>query len=164
MIIHVPANHRTVQIIGRRHRLHLRTPLSPSLVLGISISSSISHCRPTPLQPSYIVNATQMVGICAVLTSFLMPGATSTPPGFLSFPLHRHSQNLSSEVTTISTTRRLLVDTSRRLAENFGTELSLQYGLGTHYTEIYVGSPPQRVSVIADTGKPKYKAWWCVPA
>jgi hypothetical protein len=92
--------------------------------------------------------------MCAVLASFLMLEGTSTPSGYLSFPLYRHSQNLSSEVTTISTTRRLLVDTSPRLADNFGTELSLQYGLGTHYTEIYVGSPPQRVSLIADTGKP----------
>ena len=65
---------------------------------------------------------------------------------FISLPLKRHNN------TDISSLQQTAHQRRRRLRGDFGPELALQFGLGTHYTEIYVGFPPQRVSVIADTG------------
>ena len=55
------------------------------------------------------------------------------------------------------------VGNRRKLNEFADTELSgpLFEGLGTHYSFIWVGSPPQRVSVIVDTGS-HHTAFPCV--
>jgi hypothetical protein len=51
-------------------------------------------------------------------------------------------------------TRRLLEQSNRRLTDSNSSAqiFPLFQGMGTHYSYIYVGSPPQRVSVIVDTG------------
>jgi hypothetical protein len=40
----------------------------------------------------------------------------------------------------------------RRRLVSGPAEYQLQFGLGTHYVELFVGNPPQRVSLIVDTG------------
>jgi Xylanase inhibitor N-terminal len=62
--------------------------------------------------------------------------------------------------------RRLMEETfiqsSRGLIATNVTEMTPLYqGLGTHFSYIYVGTPPQRVSVIVDTGS-HHTAFPCV--
>ena len=49
----------------------------------------------------------------------------------------------------------------RQLLANESETTPLYQGLGTHYSYIYVGTPPQRVSVIIDTGS-HHTAFPCV--
>jgi Xylanase inhibitor N-terminal len=61
--------------------------------------------------------------------------------------------------------RRLMEETSsepaRGLIANVTELTPLYQGLGTHFSYIYVGTPPQRVSVIVDTGS-HHTAFPCV--
>lgn len=69
-------------------------------------------------------------------------------------PLPELSFDLNQDVlvSTKNLHRRLTLSPS---------EAPLFEGLGTHYTFIWVGSPPQRVSVIMDTGS-HHTAFPCV--
>ncbi|KAG9398252.1 hypothetical protein AC1031_014847 [Aphanomyces cochlioides] len=49
-------------------------------------------------------------------------------------------------------TRRRLVDANTTSNEIQFDEVPLGVGVGTHYAEIYLGLPPQKASVIIDTG------------
>jgi hypothetical protein len=56
-------------------------------------------------------------------------------------PLHRRHQK-----------RWLVNGTAPDASSEAGDEVPVHRGYGTHYSYIYVGTPPQRVSVILDTG------------
>jgi hypothetical protein len=81
----------------------------------------------------------------AVICSFSQPEALPTPA--YQFKLEQHAYR--NEIGD----RRRLQNTSAPLFE----------GIGTHYSFIWVGSPPQRVSVIMDTGShhTAFPCVWC---
>ena len=75
---------------------------------------------------------------------FLLACAAVTSQAHISFPLFRFNVPSIRPHTW-----------HRSLQHADDTELPsipLHLGMGTHYTFIYVGTPPQRVSVILDTG------------
>ncbi|RQM11583.1 hypothetical protein B5M09_006115 [Aphanomyces astaci] len=58
-----------------------------------------------------------------------------------------HRTNHGQVKRDLATNKRL-----RRLTDGNFEPVPLNLGLGTHYTWVYAGSPPQRASVIVDTG------------
>ncbi|RHY42314.1 hypothetical protein DYB34_011506 [Aphanomyces astaci] len=58
-----------------------------------------------------------------------------------------HRTNHGQIKRDLATNKRL-----RRLSDGNFEPVPLNLGLGTHYTWVYAGSPPQRASVIVDTG------------
>ena len=65
---------------------------------------------------------------------------------------HHHNQNQNIR-------RNLLVHTPYKGVHPYQTT-PLSQGYGTHYATVYVGTPPQRKSVIVDTGS-HYTAFPC---
>ena len=75
----------------------------------------------------------------------MFPHSDQLEAGVFSIPLE--TVGYSNETVVLYDERR------RQLYENTATTLAPLYrGFGTHYAFIWVGSPPQRVSVIVDTG------------
>ena len=81
--------------------------------------------------------------------ALLVAGAAVASSELLKFDLHRSPG---------ARTRRVLYNGDLAMAA--GGEL--YEGMSTHYTHLYVGTPPQRVSVIVDSGS-HYAAWVCEP-
>jgi hypothetical protein len=90
-----------------------------------------------------------------ILASVAIAGAFTAPSGVRYLPLGRHPPNLSPEHE-----RRRERSRHRRSLEDVIDEAPLFIGTGTHYVNLYVGTPPQRVSVIVDTGS-HYTAFPC---
>ena len=67
---------------------------------------------------------------------------------YLSLSLNRE------EISHYSAPRLTSRHNQRKLVSNQLEEVDLFIGTGTHYANLYIGSPPQRTSVIIDTGSP----------
>lgn len=63
--------------------------------------------------------------------------------------------------TTAQTMRRLAAEKRSGIRSNQSEVLPLFQGMGVHYVYIWVGTPPQRVTVIVDTGS-HHTAFPCV--
>eukprot|EP00937_MAST-01D_sp_MAST-1D-sp2_P003228 g3228.t1 len=73
-------------------------------------------------------------------------GGGGKPRPFLALPLKRRAVTADVQAHHRAHAAR------RRLHERPFDDLPLFPGTGTHYAELYVGTPPQRASVIVDTG------------
>ncbi|ETV74519.1 hypothetical protein, variant [Aphanomyces astaci] len=78
--------------------------------------------------------------VAAVVTLMYMGVASS-------HRMELHRTNHGQVKRDLATNKRL-----RRLTDGNFEPVPLNLGLGTHYTWVYAGSPPQRASVIVDTG------------
>jgi hypothetical protein len=99
----------------------------------------------------------QLLNLCVLLT-LICAETTETviddslPATFITLGLF---QKDGVAYDTRQRTRKLLEQSNRRLtdvSDSSAQIFPLFQGMGTHYSFIYVGSPPQRVSVIVDTG------------
>jgi len=99
----------------------------------------------------------QLLNLCVLLT-LICAETTETviddslPATFITLGLF---QKDGMAHDTRQKTRRLVEQSKRRLTDMSNSSapiFPLFQGMGTHYSFIYVGSPPQRVSVIVDTG------------
>ena len=81
--------------------------------------------------------------------------------GFLTLEVGRHPPNHSEEHEQRRMTwQRQNGKQSLRRLDGVLDEAPLFIGTGTHYVNFFVGTPPQRVSVIVDTGS-HYTAFPC---
>ena len=95
-------------------------------------------------------------------TSISTSTSTSTPPGMISFPLiPHHVQRRRLGVSEQDDERnmaehedlRSISGSRRNLSDNVHVVMGgLYMGYGTHYVDLWCGSPPQRQTVIVDTG------------
>ena len=79
--------------------------------------------------------------------------------------LHSHQNKIENKIIHFSISQRNTTSVydveRRRLSKVYEDDAPLFQGQGTHYAFIWVGTPPQRVSVIVDTGS-HHTAFPCV--
>jgi hypothetical protein len=80
--------------------------------------------------------------------------------GFITLSLGRHPLNHSKPHEQRRLTWPRVEEQPNGLRRSVLDEVPLSIGTGTHYANIFVGTPPQRVSVIVDTGS-HYTAFPC---
>jgi len=83
-------------------------------------------------------------------------GATQNADGVISFPLiphHVHRERMRGEQGTDMIPARRKLSGRRQLDGSSAVQVGALYqGYGTHYADLWVGTPPQRQTVIVDTG------------